>query len=41
MLIKQFKFNKEYYPVVTFISETDADAEKTMKIGRNAAKQIA
>lgn len=41
MLIKSFKFNSQYFPVVTFISDSDPDAEKTMKIGRNAAKQIA
>ncbi len=41
MLIKSFKFNSQYFPVVTFISDSDPDAEKTMRIGRNAAKQIA
>lgn len=41
MLIKSFKFNSQYFPVVTFVSDADPDAEKTMKIGRNAAKQIA
>lgn len=41
MQIKRFKFSSQVIPVVQFISNMDQEAEKTIKIGRNAAKQVA
>lgn len=41
MLIKQFKYSSQYHPTVKFISATDHEAEKTMKIGNNQAKTVA